>query len=86
MSKLKTKERNKLSGSQFALPKTRAYPIHDENHAKLALAMVSKYGTTGQQRQVKAAVSKRYGIGGSEGATMTSTTLGKDFSGSNHKT
>lgn len=38
MAKLTTKSRNALSSSQFALPKTRSFPVPDASHARNALA------------------------------------------------
>jgi len=58
--KLDASERKKLKASDFALPGERKYPIQDENHARLAIAMVSKYGSNAEQEEVKAAVHKRY--------------------------
>lgn len=65
-AKLTTTERKSLKSSDFALP-GRRYPIHDENHARLALAMVSKYGKPADKERVRAAVHRRYpNIGHSE--------------------
>jgi len=36
MAKLTSNTRNALAVSSFALPKTRAYPMPDKNHARLA--------------------------------------------------
>lgn len=36
-SALSTKERNKLKDSDFGLPKKRKYPLHDEEHVRLAI-------------------------------------------------
>ena len=49
-----------MKASSFALPKERAYPINDIEHARLALAMVSKYGTDGEKSKVRKAVAKKY--------------------------
>lgn len=57
MSKLTSAERNKLGSGQFAVPSKRAYPIHDVNHARDALARASGKPV---EAQVKAAVHKRY--------------------------
>jgi hypothetical protein len=54
---LTTKRRNKLSTSTFAIPEERKFPIHDESHARNALARAA--GTKYESR-VKAAVKKRY--------------------------
>jgi len=56
---LKAKERKKIPEGQFALP-GRRYPIHDISHARNALARVSQHGTTEEQSQVRAAVSRRF--------------------------
>lgn len=60
MSTLNAAERNKLKTSDFALPKERAYPIHNIAHARDALSRVSQYGTPEEQEKVRAAVHKRY--------------------------
>ena len=36
------------------------YPINDIEHARMALAMVSKYGTDGEKSKVRRAVEKKY--------------------------
>lgn len=51
--------RSKLPSSAFALP-GRRYPIHDEAHARNALARVSEYGTPEEKKRVRAAVHRRY--------------------------
>jgi Family of unknown function (DUF6582) len=59
-----TKERKKLSKKSFALPGKRKYPIPDKAHARNALTRVAQHGTPAEQREVKAAVKKRYpGLG-----------------------
>lgn len=60
MSKLTAAERNKLGPDQFAIPGKRAYPIHDINHARNALARVAQNGTPEEQAKVKRAVHKKY--------------------------
>lgn len=57
MAKLTTAERNNLPGSAFVFPKDRRYPIHDESHARDALARASGKP---EESQVRAAVSRRY--------------------------
>ncbi len=57
---LDAKERKKLGRSAFALPKKRKYPIPDKAHARNALARVAQNGTKAEQRQVRAAVKKRF--------------------------
>ena len=57
---LTTAERNSLPDSAFVFPKERKYPIHDENHARDALAYVSQHGTSAEQAKVKSAVKSKY--------------------------
>lgn len=59
MSRLTSKQRGALPGSDFALSGGR-YPIHDEKHARNALSRVSQDGTPGQKKSVRAAVRRRY--------------------------
>jgi hypothetical protein len=62
--KLSTKERKKLGRKPFALPDERKYPIPDKAHARNALARVAQDGTQKEQKEVRAAVKRRYpGIG-----------------------
>lgn len=56
-AKLTSKERDKLPDSAFAIPGKRAYPIHDEGHARDALARASGKSEEGT---VRSAVKKRY--------------------------
>jgi hypothetical protein len=58
-TKLTTQQRRDLPEDAFALP-NRRYPIHDEKHARLALAMVARFGKPGEKKKVQAAVHKRY--------------------------
>lgn len=51
--------RKHIAPENFALP-GRRYPIHDENHARNALARVSQHGTSAEKAKVKAAVHKKY--------------------------
>lgn len=60
MADLTAKGRDQIKDSNFALPEKRKYPIHDANHARLALAMVSKYGTPSEKARVQAAVKRKY--------------------------
>jgi len=60
MAKLTGKQRKKLTGSQFAMPAQRKYPINDKAHARNALARVAQSGTPAQQKQVRAAVKRKY--------------------------
>ena len=57
---LSTKQRKKLSKKEFALPGKRKYPIPDKAHARNALARVAQHGTSAEQKQVKAAVKRRF--------------------------
>lgn len=59
MAKLDTAKRNELSESDFALP-GRRYPIHDEAHARDALARVSANGTPDEKMRVAARVRMKY--------------------------
>jgi phage I-like protein len=60
LATLTTTQRNNLSSSDFVFPSDRRYPIHDESHAKNALARVAQNGSPEEQAKVKAAVYKRY--------------------------
>jgi hypothetical protein len=57
MAELDAATRNALSASDFALPSTRSYPIHDLSHARYALDQASGRP---EEATVKAAVYKRY--------------------------
>lgn len=59
MAKLTSAERNAFPKEEFAIPDKRAYPIHDENHAKDTLARVSEFGPELKKR-VRAAVLPKY--------------------------
>ncbi len=58
--KLTTKSRDNLPSSAFAIPSERAYPIHDLNHARNALARVSQHGSDEEKKKVRAAVYRKY--------------------------
>ena len=60
MAELTEEERAKLPDSAFADPEKRAYPIHDEEHAKAALARVKQHGTKDEQKKVAKKVHERY--------------------------
>lgn len=60
MTKLTTKQRNRLSKSTFVFPEKRKYPIPDKSHARNALARVSQHGTASQKAKVRAAVHRKY--------------------------
>ena len=66
---LSAAERRALPDSDFALPgkgegpegkQAGSYPIPDEEHARMALAMVSKHGTAEEKAKVRAAVKKKF--------------------------
>jgi len=57
--KLTAQARDHISEGNFALS-NRRYPIHDVSHARAALSMVAKHGTSGEQAQVRAAVARKY--------------------------
>jgi hypothetical protein len=59
MAKLTTAARNKIKGSNFALP-GRRYPIENRSHAANALARVSQHGTLEEKSKVRAAVARKY--------------------------
>lgn len=56
---LDAEHRAAIPKEDFALPGKR-YPIHDEAHARNALARVSQYGTPAEKAKVRAAVSKKH--------------------------
>jgi predicted AAA+ superfamily ATPase len=56
-AKLSSQARNDLPASAFVFPKERRYPIHDESHAKNALARSSGKP---EEATVRAAVYRRY--------------------------
>ncbi|HHZ96933.1 MAG TPA: hypothetical protein EYN67_15595 [Flavobacteriales bacterium] len=67
--KLSTQQRKNLERSEFALPGkgdgpqgkgAGSYPINNESHARSALSMVAKYGTSEEKAEVRAAVEKKY--------------------------
>lgn len=58
---LRAKRRKALPDSSFAIPGSRKYPIHDLAHARNALSRVAQHGTPEEQKQVRAAVARRYG-------------------------
>jgi hypothetical protein len=59
MAVLTATQRNALPKSAFALP-GRRYPIHDEEHARDALARAAANGTSQEKLAVRRAVKKRY--------------------------
>lgn len=60
MGKLTSKRRNRMKSSSFAIPSKRKYPIPDASHARNALARVAQHGSTSEQKQVRAAVHRKY--------------------------
>ncbi len=68
MAKLTAAQRKNMSKSSFAIPskapKSGSYPIEDPNHARAALSMVSRFGSSAEKAMVRKKVAKRYpGIG-----------------------
>lgn len=59
MAKLTEHERQDLPDGDFAGP-GRTYPIHDEEHARLAVEQVPKSGDSKLIRRVRMAVKHRY--------------------------
>lgn len=57
---LNAESRKKLSKSEFAIPESRSYPIHDESHARNALSRVSQFGSESEKSRVRSAVHNRY--------------------------
>jgi len=64
MADLSTKKRKSLPKSAFAIPEKApgpgSYPIPDLAHARNALARVAQHGTPAEQKQVKAAVYRKF--------------------------
>jgi uncharacterized protein YcfJ len=59
-NELSSESRSDLSKGQFAIPEGRKYPIHDEVHARNALARVSQFGSSDEKARVRAAVHSKY--------------------------
>lgn len=53
-------KRDDLGKKEFALPKQRKFPIHDEAHARNALARAAQFGSPSVQAKVRSAVAKKY--------------------------
>lgn len=67
---LTTEARNELPTGDFALP-GRRYPIHDEAHARNALARVAQHGSPAEKSRVRGAVHRKFpGIHEEEKAAM----------------
>jgi hypothetical protein len=60
MARLTAEQRRRLPDSAFAIPERRAYPIHDIEHARNALARVAQHGTPEEKRRVRRAVKRRF--------------------------
>ena len=60
MAKLTYKKRKRMRSTSFALPRERKYPIHDKQHAIVALARVAQHGTAKEQAIVRRKVYKKY--------------------------
>jgi hypothetical protein len=64
MAELNAAKRKKLKRSDFAIPEKApgpgSYPIHDEAHARNALARVAQHGTPEERARVRRAVAKRH--------------------------
>ena len=58
--KLTYQAREALPTKAFAIPESESYPIHDEAHARNALARVSQFGSPEEKSRVRAAVARRY--------------------------
>jgi hypothetical protein len=59
-TKLTANARRHISINNFAIPEKRKYPIHDINHARAALSMVSRFGTPEEKKRVRNAVYSKY--------------------------
>lgn len=60
MARLTKAQRDKLPASAFVYPKTRAYPIPDEGHARAALSLAARKGTSGDVATVRRKVKRRF--------------------------
>lgn len=68
MAKLTKAERDKLPSKDFALPKTRQFPIEDRGHAEAALREMG-HESKKNQAAIRKAVAKKFpGVGGSRKA------------------
>ncbi len=52
--------RERIKKKNFALPGEEKYPIHDEAHARNALARVSQHGSAEEKARVRAKVRAKY--------------------------
>ncbi|HEY7413926.1 MAG TPA: hypothetical protein VH593_01940 [Ktedonobacteraceae bacterium] len=68
MSRLTGKRRNRLAPKSFAVPKNSPvggrgkakYPIHDQAHARNAIARVNQHGSPAEKKMVYSAVKRKY--------------------------
>lgn len=60
MAKLTPKGRKELPKKDFAIPKTKSYPVENKSHAKDALSRVSEFGSPAQKAEVREKVAKKY--------------------------
>ena len=58
--KLSSGQRKEMPTGEFAIPEKRAYPIHDSNHARNALARVSQFGSESEKTRVRSAVHRKF--------------------------
>jgi hypothetical protein len=59
--------RDKIKTKNFAIPEKEKYPIHDEAHARNALARVSQHGSAEEKARVRTAVARKHpGVVGEE--------------------
>ena len=58
MARLSQRARNALGPEAFAIPEARMYPIHDEGHAREALALAHLHPEW--EKRIRAAVHARY--------------------------
>ena len=69
--RLTTKARKALPTKDFALEKSRAYPIEDKSHARNALARVSQHGSPAQKKEIRREVKAKYpGIAQAKGKAL----------------
>ena len=60
MAKLTGEQRKRLSGSEFAEPEARKYPVPDRSHAQNALSRVAQFGSAKEKAEVRAKVHAKY--------------------------
>jgi hypothetical protein len=60
LEKLSQTEKDKLKPTDFVFPDRKAWPIHDEKHAKTALVWATWPQYADLKKQVVASVLKRY--------------------------